>query len=80
MEAVLPAVITREGRFFVAICPVNNVASQGETVEEALKNLKEALELYYEDEDVEPPTTAEGPLLTTVKVECHGKTSGSVRT
>lgn len=47
----LPAVVAREEKFYVATCPVNNVASQGATVEEALRNLKEALELYYEDED-----------------------------
>jgi len=28
----------------------NSVASQGKTIEEAIANLKEALELYYEDE------------------------------
>ena len=29
------------------------MASEGKTVEEAMKNLKEAVELYLEDEDVE---------------------------
>lgn len=33
---------------FVAICYENNVASQGKTKQEALKNVKEALELYLE--------------------------------
>ncbi len=51
LEVELPAVVFREGRFYVAFCPVNSVASQGKNVEEALKNLKEALELYYEDEE-----------------------------
>jgi predicted RNase H-like HicB family nuclease len=35
------------------------VASQGKSVEEALSNLKEALELYLEDEDIEKPSKTE---------------------
>ena len=41
----LSAVVHREGRWFVAWCPEIDVASQGKTVEESLKNLREALEL-----------------------------------
>lgn len=36
---------------YVAWCPELDIASQGESVEDALKNLKEALELYFEDGD-----------------------------
>jgi len=75
----LPAVVARDGKFYVATCPVNNVTSQGATVEEALSNLEEALELYYEDENAEIPAKVESPLLTTVKVERHEKTTASVR-
>ena len=44
------AAITHEGPWQVARCLEVEVASQGETVEEALANLREALELYFEDE------------------------------
>ncbi len=47
----LSAVITQEGDIFVSLCPELDIASQGKTVEEALGNLKEAVELYNEDED-----------------------------
>jgi predicted RNase H-like HicB family nuclease len=50
------------------------VASQGKSVEEALRNLKEALELYLEDEDVEKPSKAEAPIVTIVKVDVSGST------
>jgi len=40
-----------ETGLYVAWCPDLDVASQGESVEDALNNLKEALELYLEDED-----------------------------
>ncbi len=57
----LSAVVRREGRLYVALCPEFDVASQGRSVEKALANLKEALELYLEDEDVEKPSKTEVP-------------------
>ena len=42
-------VITKEEKYYVATDIASDVASQGLTVESALSNLKEALELYYED-------------------------------
>jgi len=40
--------ITKEDNFFVAKCPDLGVTSQGETLEEAQANIKEAIELYME--------------------------------
>ena len=48
MNISFNVILTSEPPWYVAICPDNSVASQGRTVEEALANLKEALELYYE--------------------------------
>jgi len=42
------AVIEREGDGYVALCPELDIASQGETIEEARANLKEALDLFME--------------------------------
>ncbi|MGI0148802.1 MAG: type II toxin-antitoxin system HicB family antitoxin [Thermoplasmata archaeon] len=66
----LSAAVHREGEWFVSWCPELDVASQGRTVEEALANLREALELRLEGEEVDLPQ--EPFLLTTVEVE-HGK-------
>ena len=44
----LTAIIEREDDGYVALCPEVDVASQGDTVDEARKNLKEALELFFE--------------------------------
>jgi predicted RNase H-like HicB family nuclease len=44
----LTAIIEREDDGFVALCPELDVASQGRTVDEARKNLQEALELFFE--------------------------------
>ena len=43
--------IEQEEEWFVATCLENNVASQGKTVNDAVANLKEAIALYYEDEE-----------------------------
>jgi predicted RNase H-like HicB family nuclease len=51
----------------VSWCPELDVASQGRTVEEALSNLREALELRLEGEEVDLPE--EPFLLTTIEVE-----------
>lgn len=44
----LTAVIHREGAGFVALCPELDIASQGDTIEAARDNLREALELFFE--------------------------------
>jgi predicted RNase H-like HicB family nuclease len=47
----LTAIIEREGDAYVALCPEVDVASQGRTVDEARRNLSEALELFFESAD-----------------------------
>jgi predicted RNase H-like HicB family nuclease len=44
----LTALIEREGDGFVSLCPEVDVASQGDTIEEARANLQEAVELFFE--------------------------------
>jgi predicted RNase H-like HicB family nuclease len=44
----LTAVIEREGDGYVSFCPELDIASQGETIESARDNLREALELFFE--------------------------------
>ena len=44
----LTALIEREGDGFVSLCPELDVASQGDSVEEARRNLAEAVELFLE--------------------------------
>lgn len=48
MTRRLTALIEREGDGFVALCPELDIASQGDTVDEARENLREALELFFE--------------------------------
>jgi predicted RNase H-like HicB family nuclease len=42
-------IVQKEDNWYVAKCLENSIASQGSTIEESLDNLREALELFYED-------------------------------
>jgi predicted RNase H-like HicB family nuclease len=48
MSKRLTAIIQPESDGFVALCPELDIASQGDTIEESLANLREAIELFYE--------------------------------
>ena len=48
MTKQFTAIIEREGDGFVALCPDLDIASQGNSIEEARSNLREALELFFE--------------------------------
>jgi predicted RNase H-like HicB family nuclease len=48
MKRSLTAIIEREGDGYVSLCPELDIASQGDTVESARDNLREALELFFE--------------------------------
>lgn len=61
-------VVTKEAKWYVAHCPELDIASQGRTIEEALKSLREAIELYLEDEHARAPKSDQRPLVTVVKV------------
>lgn len=50
---------------YVAVCPEVGTASQGKTIEEAVKNLKEATELYLEEFPME---SKERSIITTFEV------------
>ena len=48
IQKQLTAIIEREGSGYVSLCPELDIASQGDSIEEARKNLQEALELFFE--------------------------------
>ncbi len=47
----LKYIVYKEGNYYVSQCLNVDVSSFGKSVEEAIENLKEALELYFEDND-----------------------------
>ncbi len=48
MNHLLTAIIEREGDGYVALCPELDIASQGNSIDLARQNLREALELFFE--------------------------------
>jgi predicted RNase H-like HicB family nuclease len=44
----LTAIIEREEHGYVSLCPELDIASQGDTIEQARDNLQEALQLFFE--------------------------------
>jgi predicted RNase H-like HicB family nuclease len=64
MKRPFAATVWREGKWYISQCLEVDVASQGETEEEALANLKEALELHFE-----PPQATRPPKVRTIEVE-----------
>jgi len=64
MKRPFAATVWREGDWHVSQCLEVDVASQGQTEEEALSNLKEALELYFE-----APQATRPPKVRTIEVE-----------
>ena len=60
------AVVSREEHLFVARCLQVEVTSQGASEEEALSNLREALELYFED--ASPPSGSPLPVVKSLDV------------
>ena len=47
-QILLTVVVKEEDKGYSVVCPELNVASQGETFEESISNIKEAIELYIE--------------------------------
>lgn len=64
---VCTAIISKEDDTYIARDARTNVADEGRTAEEALKNLKAALELYYDGEQVEENPS---PIFTSTLEVC----------
>jgi len=68
MNRTFTASLHKEDNLYVAEYPEASTASQGETIEEALANLKEATELYLEEF---PLKSVSHPILTTSVVSAY---------
>ena len=64
----LTAVLTPEDDGYVAYNPETGTASQGDTIDEALANLREAVELFLEDQ---PLPSGRPPIVTSITIGDH---------
>jgi predicted RNase H-like HicB family nuclease len=67
MKHRFTAVISQEDEWYVAQCLELDVASQGESQETALNNLREALELHFDE-----PRSTVTPSVRTLEIEVSG--------
>lgn len=67
----LTVVIKKGEKQFVGLCTELDVVSQGYTIEEAIKNLKEACELYIAEMGVPEGISSEDILVTSIEVKEH---------
>jgi predicted RNase H-like HicB family nuclease len=73
------AIIRKGKKQFVALCPEVDVVSQGYTIEEAIKNLKEAVEVYVEEMGFPDEMTPEDTVIAHFEVPHHGEVARPVR-
>jgi len=48
-----PVLISKEGKWFVASCPMLDIATQGRTEEEVKENVVDLIEEYMGDQDTQ---------------------------
>ena len=75
----LIAMIRKGDRQYVALCPELDVVSQGHTIEKALKNIKEAVELYIEEMGMPEDIKNSETILAKFEVIFDDKASSPVR-
>ena len=90
MEIPLPIVIMKEGKWFVAECPLFDIATQGKTEEEVKENMKDLISEYLKDPDTPKPralisevmsvSLANIPVEIPLEALNHGKTSSTSTT
>ena len=73
------AIIRKGEKQFVALCPELDVISQSYTIEEALKNLKEAVELYMEEMGIPEGISSSDTIVVNFGVKYNEKVAQIVR-
>ena len=87
LQLALPVVIAKEKRWFVAACPVLDIATQGKTEREAKENIASLIDEYLKDPDTAKPSLDDLMSLSLEKVSIsvpegvlHGKAPPSSAT
>lgn len=52
----LPVVVSREGQWYVAACPLLDIATQGKSENEVRENMEDLINEYFEDADTPKPS------------------------
>lgn len=73
----LTAIIKKGEKYYVALCPEIDIVSQGKTIEEAIANLKEAVELRVEVMGLPEGVSDQEQIISSIEVT-NAKTSEAV--
>ena len=65
----LPVVIMREGKWYVAPCPIIDVVTQGKTEKELRENMRELIDEYFKVPDTPKPKHVFSVTLTSMPVD-----------
>ena len=75
MHKTLTATIWREGDGYVSFCPELDTASQGESIQEARSNLREAVELFFDVADASEVDSRLNPEVYVTSLEVEFETA-----
>ena len=53
-KSALPIIVSKEGKWYVASCPMLDVATQGKTEGEVRRNIHALIDEYMKDPDTKP--------------------------
>ncbi len=56
LKVSFPIVISREGKWFVASCPLLDIATQGKSEKEVKENMEELIQDFFNGPDTQKPT------------------------
>ena len=84
IQVPVPILLTKEGKWFVASCPILNVATQGRSEKEVKENLADLINDYLRDPDTSKPSLEELMSLSLANIPVripenilHGKAATS---
>ena len=76
-----PVLISKEEKWFVASCPMLDIATQGRTEEEVKENMVDLIEEYMEDPDTQKPSweaiISTSVTMTSVPIKIRGVYRGT---
>lgn len=64
----LKSVVWKEGKYYISQCLEVDISSFGKTRKEALANLQDALELYFEDIPLPQKVEVKYPVITSIRL------------
>jgi len=86
VQVPVPILIAKEGKWFVASCPLLDVATQGRTEKEVKENLADLINDYLRDPDTRKPSLNDLMSLSVANIPVripegilHGKASTSTK-